>query len=179
MSKKICSIDGCGKCSLAHGFCSKHLYRYEKYGNPYFTTVSKDGHKKQNLQMYRVWLGIKTRCYNKKNKSFKNYGGKGVVVCDRWLGKNGFINFLNDMGNKPGDGYSIDRIDHNGPYSPENCRWATWEQQENNRSINVYYEYLGERLTIPQWSRKLGIKRETLYSRARKGLTPPELFNKK
>lgn len=105
----------------------------------------KDGHKKNNPMMYRTWIGMKNRCYNKNYASYMHYGGRGIKVCDRWLGIDGFANFLNDMGERPKDKHSIDRIDPDGPYSPDNCRWATWEQQENNRRINKYYEYAGKK----------------------------------
>lgn len=176
MSKK-CSVEGCERKHLSNGFCRLHYDRWKNNGSPNKVQFYKDGHKKDNLAMYRIWSGMKTRCYNKKCKSYKHYGGRGIKVCDRWLGIDGFANFLDDMGKRPTDKHSLDRVDPNGPYSPENCRWATWKQQENNRRINKYYEYDGKKMTLPQWSRELGISLKTLhYRKYIKKLSVPKLL---
>src|SRR5574343_102349 len=79
----------------------------------------------------RIWRDMKNRCENKKNKYYHNYGGRGIKVCDEWI--NSFEKFYEDMGNRPGPEYSIDRIDNNGNYCKENCRWTTIDKQNKNR----------------------------------------------
>lgn len=93
---------------------------------------------------YRRWLGMKERCYNPNHSSYKNYGAKGIKVCDRWLGKDGFYNFIEDMGEKP-DGATLDRIDNSKDYEPANCKWASYHQQaanrkNSNKTVGVFYD---------------------------------------
>jgi len=92
--------------------------------------------------LYSVWKGMHARCYRANNASFKHYGGRGVEVCERWRGgggrgrQKGFLNFVYDMGDKPGSGYSLDRINPDGNYSPDNCRWATNAEQQKNKNCH-------------------------------------------
>lgn len=88
---------------------------------------------------YNSWRGMRERCLDPKSKSYPRYGGRGISVCDRWLGADGFANFLADMGLKPTPEHSIDRLDPNGNYEPANCRWATKQQQasENRRPAKL------------------------------------------
>lgn len=108
--------------------------------------------------MYPTWSHIRNRCQSKKNKAYQNYGGRGIKVCERW--QNSFLSFLEDMGDKP-KGKSLDRIDNNGDYCKENCRWATSTEQGRNKRNNC----LLKGKTISEWSEILGIKRSTLSMR--------------
>jgi hypothetical protein len=85
---------------------------------------------------YAIWSAMIQRCTNPENRQWRNYGGRGITVCDRWLT---FVNFLEDMGEKPPD-RSLDRIDNERGYEPGNARWATWTEQANNRRRNPYYD---------------------------------------
>lgn len=112
---------------------------------------------------YNSWVAMKGRCYNNNDSHYHRYGGRGIKVCDRWL--NSFINFLDDMGNKPTTKHSLDRIDNDGDYSPDNCRWVTNIEQGNNKSDTVFVEYNGIKKTIRQWSDFTGISYKTLRQR--------------
>lgn len=104
-----------------------------KHGdNPNYAT--KD--KKRSTE-YRTWEGITSRCLNKNNPSYINYGARGISVCDRW--RYSYINFLNDMGRKPWPSMTLDRINNDGNYEPSNCRWTTWTVQNNNRRLRSSY----------------------------------------
>lgn len=112
------------------------------------------------------WRGMIKRCYEDGQRGYKYYGAKGIKVCDEW--KNSFDKFaLWAIKSGFDKSLTIDRIDCNGDYCPENCRWATWKQQENNRSSNAVIEYNGEKLTIAQMSEKYGINMNTLFDRIR------------
>lgn len=110
---------------------------------------------------YQSWYAMKQRCTNPKHKKWKDYGGRGIMVCDRWL--NSFENFLADMGERPG-GRTLDRREVNGNYEPNNCRWATPVEQARNRRAFLI-EFNGERRCLAEWAEVLGIKADILSKR--------------
>lgn len=112
-------------------------------------------HGKSNLPEHNVWKTLRQRCSNKSNPSYKNYGGRGIKVCARW--DSSFENFMIDMGPRPSPRHTIERRDNNGPYSPDNCRWATRAEQNNNTRWNRILVINGERMTLSQAARRAGI----------------------
>lgn len=121
-------------------------------------------------RVYAIYSKMKLRCYNKTNKSYLDYGGRGVKICDEWLGENGFINFMNwAMENGYKEHLSIDRIDVNGNYEPSNCRWATIEEQANNKRTNLFFTYNNETKTLAQWCVDLRLKYDPVHKRIKSG----------
>jgi hypothetical protein len=124
-------------------------------------------HKGTYTKEYRIWIAMKTRCLKSKSRWFHRYGGRGITVCDRWL--NSFASFFADMGPRPSKRHSIDRKDNDGPYSPENCRWATKKEQAQNSSIPKFVTAFGESLCIADWAKRLGVHPVTIGNRLRNG----------
>lgn len=133
-------------------------------------------HNKSKTKEYSIWINMKRRCFDPKNTGYQYYGAKGITVCDRWLGKKGFINFLSDMGECPTPNHSIDRINVNGNYCPENTRWATLEEQARNRTDNRFITYKGKTQTLVEWTEELGIRFATLAGRLNKGWSVEKTF---
>lgn len=149
---KLKGVYSCG-CSTSKG------------SNPVIT------HGMSKTRFYVLWTSMKRRCYNPNSLDYVDYGGRGIAVCDRW--KDSFENFRDDMyesylkhveefGEKD---TTIDRIDVDGNYELSNCRWATWQEQFNNKRDSKYVTYKGETHTISQWERILGISRGSLWNR--------------
>lgn len=139
--------------------------------------LTKDGLTR--TRQYNIWKLMKERCYNESNISYKNYGGRGIRICDEWLINDfeGFKNFYNwSLENGYEDDLTIDRIDVNGNYEPNNCRWATRRQQGMNKRDNTYIEYNGKTQTMQEWCEELNIKQSTLSHRYNEGLRGDELF---
>lgn len=141
----------CAKCNIKLGYrnnsglCLKHV-------------ANRRTHGMSRSPEYKSWCGMKERCYNKNNKKYKDYGCRGIIVCNRW---HNFENFFEDMGKKPSKNHSIDRIDNDGNYEPNNCRWATSLQQaRNKRDVKTY-----RGLNMRQWDKKLGFSNGTIRSR--------------
>lgn len=133
-------------------------------------------HGMSKTRLYETWHGMKARCYNKNNINYSNYGGRGIFICSNWL--NNFMNFYNwAINNGYKDNLTIDRIDVNGNYCPENCRWITIKKQANNKRTNIIIEYNGKKHTVSEWAEILKIKRCTLEKRL-KTKTVREAFEK-
>jgi hypothetical protein len=120
-----------------------------------------------------AWTNLIKRCTDPSATGYQEYGARGITVCKEW---SNFEQFLKDMGARPSNKHSIDRINNDLGYAPGNCRWATREEQANNRSDNLRIEYLGEALTASQWAKKLGLARNTIYNRYHQGLREEALF---
>lgn len=138
---------------------------------------ARDLHKQQHLKhggskgkkrtrLYVIWCDIRQRCYRKSAIDYERYGGRGITVCGDWVGDNGYKNFSDwAISNGYEKNLTIDRIDNNSGYSPDNCRWVTMVEQANNRRNNHLVEFNGKKQTISQWSREIGISKTALYHR--------------
>lgn len=129
---RVCQIGDCSEGVNTKGLCRKHYRRKWKYGDP---NVQKNasGFNSTKHPLYNTYTGMKQRCTDKNVLAYKNYGGRGIKVCDRWLGVYGFQNFVADMGDKPGKQYTLDRVDNDADYTPDNCKWSDWHEQSMNK----------------------------------------------
>lgn len=128
---------------------------------------------------YGIWSGLKSRCYNPNREDYIRYGGRGIIVCERWL--NSFDNFFEDMGARPTKNHSLDRFpnNENGIYEKSNCRWATSAEQARGRRQNKWYEYNGIIKVLQDWAVELNISPETIkFHSDKKGTNFSEQFNK-
>lgn len=114
-----------------------------------------------------TWSAMIRRCHDPRESHYPWYGARGIKVCARWRAS--FGAFLADMGIRPGPGFTLDRIDNDGDYTPENCRWATSAEQSRNRSDNHWIEIDGERRTLVDWARARGLKYQTIVKRIERG----------
>jgi hypothetical protein len=133
-------------------------------------------HGYANTPIYKSWHGMKSRCQNPNHSSYYKYGGRGIKVCDKW---ETFPPFLEDMGKRP-KGYSLDRIDNDGDYTPENCKWSTPKEQARNGRHNRFYTIDGITKSRPEWCEIYGMNVSTFRHRVRIGwdvkdalMTPP------
>lgn len=113
----------------------------------------------------RAWNEMKKRCLNRNAKRFQDYGGRGITICDRWLS---FENFLEDMGERPAPNLSLDRIDNDGDYEPNNCRWATNKEQCRNQRKTVFVQHEGKSVSLAEFAEIMGVNYWTLHWRVRR-----------
>ena len=149
-SLRYMSSRSCNKCSLLTG-----------------------SHGMYNTREFKIWQSMKNRCYNTNDPIYKNYGAKGISVCDRW--KNSFKNFIEDMGLS--NGLSIDRINVFGNYEPNNCRWANAKTQARNRTNNNVYTYKGKTLCVSEWCEILNMPTSTFNNRVIRGWDIEKIIN--
>lgn len=175
----ICRCD-CGTEKVVQGYTLKNgdstscgCYRDE-------LESAKKTHGMSHTRLYRVYAHMKDRCYRKGDINYPNYGGRGIRICDEWLGDNGSSNFIKwSLENGYSDELSIDRIDVNGNYEPSNCKWSTRKEQANNKRTNIFYEINGVTKTLQQWCEVYGIERKIFDARLKlnwsvlKALTTP------
>lgn len=143
-------VETCGVCyRITHGHCSGH-----------------------HSPEYISWHSMISRCTLPNHSNYKDYGGRGISVCQRWI--NSFEAFLEDMGPRPDKRYSIDRKDVNGNYEPSNCRWASPSEQSRNMKSNIWIIHNGRRMVLQDWRNELHISIGTYYGRIKRGLTPKQ-----
>lgn len=162
-------MDSCKNCNESY---LSQKYNISDYCSNSCSQIGKTNpmwkHGYDNSYIYKSWQSMKQRCLNIKNHKYPIYGGRGIKICDRWL--NSFENFLEDMGDRP-KGRTLDRIDNNGNYEPENCRWSTLTQQNRNRSISKLDEekikqikvlFKENKLTQKEIGKIFGVNRATI-----------------
>ncbi len=135
---------------------------------------SKHGHSRrgQMTAEYRLWLTVRQRCFNPKRNGYENYGGRGITVCPRWVAS--FDAFLGDIGKRPSNHHTLDRIDNDGNYEPSNVRWATRKEQARNRRTTKMVTIDGRTLMQAEWLAVAGISDHTLRRRMAKGIPMEE-----
>ena len=131
---KICIVEDCINKMHCKGYCSKHYHRVVRYGD--HTVKRTIRHSLTSHPLYQTWAGMRARCNNVNHAHYNRYGGRGIKVCDRW---NDFRNFIDDMGDKPHDSHTLDRVDNSKGYYPDNCKWSSKQEQSNNKE----YGYSG------------------------------------
>ena len=139
------------------------------------TRVIKDKHKYSDYSLYRTWIGMRKRCYSTTEPAYKDYGGRGITVCDEWnIDYNSFLKWAKNNGYQKG--LTIDRINNDKGYYPENCRFVDNYVQANNKRNNIVLSLNGISDTLPNWARKLNVSTKLLYARYYKNNNPEYVF---
>lgn len=130
-------------------------------------------HGREKGSIYQAWLNMKQRCLNSRHPGYKNYGGRGIIICDEWI--NSYETFLRDVGEKPAPSLTLERRDVNGNYELNNCYWASRLVQNNNQRRHVFVRLGGGKVTLSSACRSLGLPYATIYQRVHKLGWAPEL----
>lgn len=155
----LCQCD-CGKTTTARA-TSLTSGRLKSCGC--YNKESHTKHGASNTKEYQTWIRIKDRCLNPNNKSYKDYGGRGITICSKWIGS--FETFLEEVGVAPSKYHSIDRIDNEGSYAKDNVRWALINTQANNKRTTKLVTYMNKTQSLSEWALELGVPRDRLYQR--------------
>ena len=131
-------------------------------------------HGESKTRLYKIWMGMKKRCYQKNSKTYERYGGRGIIICDEWLDFEKFRDWALSHGYN--ESLSIDRKDVNGNYEPTNCKWSTNKEQANNRRSSRIIEYKGEKKTLAEWADYLNVPYARLQARFDNGWSVQEAF---
>lgn len=133
-----------------------------------YISDSKITHGMSNSRLYQIWRNMKNRCYNPNVDRYDRYGGRGITICDEW--KDNFQAFYEwSMNNGYSDGLSIDRINVNGDYAPDNCHWITMPEQADNKCNSRLFEFNGSAHTVSEWAKITGISRDVIWNRIKRG----------
>ena len=135
-------------------------------------------HKMSGSRLHNIWKSMKERCYNSGHDQYKDYGGRGISICNEW--RNDFMSFYNwAINNGYADNLTVDRIDNNGDYCPENCKWSTRKEQSNNQRTNHLLTYNNKTQTMAQWAEEVGLNPHTLQTRISRGWSVQDALFKK
>lgn len=160
----MCSVAGCQKVGVKRTYCQTHYTRWHRHGSPNISKVPRHGMHK--APEHAIWSAMKDRCGNPKSEYYYLYGGRGIKVCEAW--QISFETFFKDMGAKPTSLHSLDRIDNNKGYSPENCRWATSKEQAiNRRTTRLVYDN-GKAYSLKGYCEKKKLSYTAIQTRVKK-----------
>jgi len=154
-----CSINNCENKVEARGWCNKHYLRWQRHGDPNFTKH----HGYRYHPLYKVWVDMRQRCYNKNNTQYKDWGGRGITVCEEWMSPKAFIDWALPLWKK---GLELDRTDNDGNYCPENCRFVTHAENSRNQRLlqeNNTSGYRGVGYENKKWRARITINNKQKY----------------
>lgn len=161
---KLCIASACERPSKARGYCTLHYQRLKRCGDAMLASLTRHGDCASDE--YRIWESMRGRCNNKNADNFERYGGRGIKVCKRW---DDYRLFLGDMGRRPSSAYTIERIKNHLGYSPENCKWATRKEQQNNTRVNRLTNLHDKTMTVAQAARILRVSYMKMWHHVNNG----------